>query len=235
VGIHIMPPLYKMVIVPPGPAYGPPVTVKFYPTPGSDGVAADGRADRTKDKTTWGDIRGGAGTTAFPAIPTSWIGFTCGGDPNTWYILYRTLLHFDTLLLPAGCLIDAAKIGLSGYWKSNTIPSTPSLALVESVDPTPGDITPADYQNLNTAILAPKIAFDDFSDVGWNVFTLPESSFEFIIRAGITKFGLREGNYDCPNIEPPYNRYKTSTFRVSMRDDIEAHWPYLEVTYRPLL
>lgn len=217
------------------PPYGPPVTVRFYPTPGNTGVAADGYTQRVLNNEEWSDKRSLEGNGAFPSYFTGTIGFTCGSNADTWYSLQRTLLHFDTLLLPTGCLIDAAAVHVMGYAKGNTIPSIPSLALVLSYDPVPGSIIPEDYQNLGWWHRAPEIPYADFDEAGWNVFTMPEEEFNLIIREGITKLGLKEGNYDAAGLPPPYNRYKSSYFRVRMRDDIEDYWPYLEVTYRPLL
>jgi len=156
---------------------GPPITVKFYPTPGSDGVAADGRAGRTQDNSTWASMRAGAGTFADPGRFTGMINFICGGLDGTWYSLTRTLLHFDTLLLPLASIIEEASVHVYGYEKGDAIPSSPSLALVESTDPTPGDITLPDYQNLKSTPIAPVIPYADFSYTGWNVFILPESAW----------------------------------------------------------
>jgi hypothetical protein len=222
-----MPPLYIVL------EYGAEVTTIFYPTPGSDGVAADGYASRRVYDGTWADIHNGAGTAAYPTSVALYIGFTRTSATLKWLNIMRTLLHFDTRLLPVGSKINSALVYFRGNGKADGLGSVPSLALVESTDPSPGDITSADYQNLNAVSLANIIAYADFSTTGFNIFTITPENYDKIIGGGITKLGLREYKYDCLYIEPPLTGYPSSYFQGYSRDNSLETSPYLEVTYQP--
>lgn len=234
-GIHIMLPLYKMVIVPPGPAYGPEETVKFYPTLGHAGVAADGSVRREPwGGHTWSDIRNGVATYAdddSDKFPVHIRSFT----DNDWYALYRSIINFDTGLLPVGSLITQAKVGLflvsavdSAGWK-------PAQAIVRGTDPDPSNVVLADYNTLLDTQISEPIAWDDLQGDTYNIFTIYDVCFDAITPGGVTKLGIRDVTYDAPNIPPPWIYFVYYNAEWCSRDQSLARSPYLEVTYKPLL
>lgn len=217
------------------PPYGPPVTVKFYPTLGSSGVAADGYvAGWTTTTPTWENVWAGVGTYAYDAQTTTRIRFNCNIPPNEWSDIVRTMLHFNTSAIPVGSLITAAKVRLRYYGKANSGPWSPSLALCVSTDLTPGAITPADYQRSGYPLMANKIPYNSW--VGGDHFLqIYPALFNWIIPGGVTKLAVREGNYDLPGINPGWSASKTFNMVFYARDYGETLSPYLEVTYQPLL
>lgn len=235
-GIHIMPPLYEMVIK---KGYGPAVTVKFYPTAGHTGVAADGEAERwiLTNGETWANIHDGAGTGANDDTGGLGVAIVSGWNTNTWIRIVRCPLHFDTTLLPVVSKILSAQVIVAGANKLDQGNWQPDTALVESTDPTPGSVVAADYQNMDIHPLADIITYGNFV-VGENYFPLHTHHLDLIIGGGVTKFALREYTHDCLNAPPTWSSHKTAYLGyiaadASLPGPIGS--PYLKVTYQPPL
>jgi hypothetical protein len=213
------------------PPYGPPVTARFYPTLGHAGIAADGRTQRAVYGS-WTQLRNGNGTmgrdTEFQMFAMILSGFS---SPN-WYFMERAPMYFDTRPLPNNAIISLAKVGVWGVAKDGALSTAVSLALVHTIDITPGSITMDDFQHLQDYLIADKIPYADFKTGQFNVFTLYPAYFPLIDPAGPTLFGLREGTFDLPDIAPPWKYYAQSLFSVYQRDYDIYHSPYLEVTYK---
>jgi len=215
------------------PPYGPPETDRFYPTPGALGVAADGHVYRTSPTGIWSNLHDGVGTTAHDIGIYASIHLLAYGGTNLWRLLYRVPTHFDTRAIPAGSLIIEATVAIRIFMKLDTAGWKPNLALVESTDPEPGSIVPADYQNINAVPLAPVIEFDDITPEEWKEFPIASGHLDLIIPDGITKLGFRNYKHDCLDTPPPWVSGAYAGFRIRTRDYAQAAGPYLDVTWRP--
>lgn len=234
-GIHIMPPLYKMVIVPPGPAYGPPVTVKFYPDHHPELTSVDGWAMRADANITWADIHDGVGNYSGDDDVILWLYICSGTLANRWIYLRRTAILFDTSIIPAGSLIDPATLNMLCGTKINTLGGSPSVGVYGSYPLSNTAIVNADYQRFNAVPLSDIIPYADLTIEAWTVFTLNDAGKALIIPGGITKLGIREATYDAADTPPPWSSYNNIDLRWSSADNPPELRPYLEVTYRPPL
>lgn len=214
------------------PPFGPPVTVKFYPTLGHAGIAADGWADRY-DLSNYHLLRNGIGTSGMDTDPYDRVHLGSSTSLNIWRRLRRVLLHFDTTTLPAGSLLLSAKVILKGLTKNNTGGWPISLALVNSFDTTPGLITKQDYQSLGALLLADKIPYASFNAPGLNTLTIYPAYFGFITPGGVTQLALRDGTFDLPDLEPPWAYYRSAEMCSYSRDAGLAQSPCLEIRYQP--
>lgn len=234
-GIHIMPPLYKMVIVPPGPAYGPPVTVKFYPDRDPEVTSVDGYAMRSVAYSTWSNIHDGDGTDASDISTTEWINIRSCTDANAWRYIRRTAILLDTSSIPEGSLKEQASLHLLCGTLKNTLGGNPAVGVYQSDPLSNTEIVPADYQRFSSVPLSNIIPMTDLVEDEWAVLNLNDAGLALVIPNGITKLGIREATYDAADTPPPWSSYKVIDMRFSSAESPFEKKPYLEVTYRPPL
>lgn len=235
-GIHIMSPLYKMVIVPPAPPFGPPITSTFYPDADPEVTSVDGQVYRVASYPyPWNDVHDGPGTGATPSGDSGTIYLGAYGRTNRWRELRRFVFLFDTSSIPVGSLKTEAEFGGYIYNKSNTFSWEPAVAVFQSNPASNTDLVKADYQCLDAIPLSSAIAYADLVTGAFNIFLLNDQGLDAIIPGGITKLGLREALYDAPDIEPAWESNKLFHIYCYFADKEGIYVPYLKVTYQPPL
>lgn len=215
--------------------YGPPVTIKFYPTYEQAGPACDGHVLRSASVVTWANIHDNAGTLAYDSNTAAVVEMRSSLTTNRWLRLIRAIFNFDTRLLPAGSLITAAKVALKLFDKGNTSTWNPSYAIVEGTLPNPTKLIPADYQTLLTIPLTNAFSYSTLVVDTYYNFIIDPAFFSIIKPASITKLGCRDITYDAPNNEPSWQAAKSITIDWYTRESSLSNRPYLEVIYQPPL
>jgi len=230
-----MPPLYKMVIAPPAPPYGPPQTVNLHPDPHPEVTTVDGYVRPEDYQVGWAACHDNIGGSFDDIGPLEGMQFLCHTTDNYWRILLRSILLFDASSIPAGSLIVSAHLYLHGYAKVNTGTWTLALNVFESFPNANTSLEKFDYQHLYDVPFSTKISYAAWDENGWNIFILNPTGLLKIIPQTIIKLGLREANYDAPDINPGWEAGKQAWIYCDSADAGLAKSPYLAVTYRPLL
>lgn len=235
-GIHIMPPLYKMVIAPPVPAYGPEETHSFYPDAHPEVSSVDGRTQHwTGAGQTWASIRGGVGSYAIDTETTIIVRIDAWDD-NDWIRIYRDPILFDTTSIPSGAKKISAYLRLNvrnfGVY-SSWVP-TMCFNVFTSNPASNTALVGPDYSTFGeTPLSTPKYRGDLVA--GFNYWAFNAAGLAAIVPAGITKLGMREQGHDVANIAPPWVHGITGFLEFAAADWVGALGPMLSVTYQPLL
>lgn len=234
-GIHIMPPLYKMVIVPPAPPGPPPFQTIFYPDAHPEVTSVDGGTFFDGPNLSWPACRAADGTTSQDSSIATTILMRCStaGPPNNYYQLYRGLMLFD-MSVNIGCHISSATLYLMGYLKAKNDPINPALGVYSSWPLSNIALVPSDHQRIGDTPLSAPLAYDDFTINVYNPMPLNAAGIAFLNAAlagdGIVKLGIREHNFDAPNIEPwPGLSGRYAYFYYRTAENSLARKPYLEV------
>lgn len=207
----------------------------FYPDPHPEVTSVDGQVWHSIlwPYATWEQIHDGIGTNAEPSVDILGVRIGSEWDSNTWRMIYRVILLFDTSTIPAGATIIAAKLRL--YLYSYTIVADwPDFAVgvVASYPDSDTDVAPADYGHLGTILRSDTFKHSDIVSGQPAILTLNALGLAQITPGGITKLGLREMAYDAANEAPPWIRLKESTMHFFSADEATEAWhPRLEVTY----
>jgi hypothetical protein len=127
-----------------------------------------------------------------------------GGEANPpWKNLHRVGMTIDTSSIGAGPSVTATTLTLTYVSLSGPNGSmTPSLALVSWNPAANNDIAVSDYSKFGTTQYATAIGYASWS--GSMVFTFNATGRAAVSKTGITKLGLREGNYDLANSAPSF-------------------------------
>jgi len=213
----------------------PPPMVYFYPDAHPETTSVDGGVWRINPSPygDWATIRDGPGTNFGDAAATMQVYIYAYYPPNTYVNIYRSILLFDTTIIPPGATIHAAELRLYGHSKV-VHPSwgAAALSVVSSLPTLNYQLQPSDYGTLGGIALSDTILMNDIVAGGHNLFTFNPAGLAAITKEGITKLGIREDTWDRANIPPPLvaYAYAQAIFRTSESADIEWR-PRLGVSY----
>lgn len=176
-------------------------TMVFHPS-------LDGYVAHLTSGDTWANVRDGVGTTSLDLssiILASRIRSDSTADE--WERIDRSIVLFDTSAIPDGATIVSATLSVYGESKTeNEFDPSGAINIYASAPASEDDLVAGDYDSLGTTPLCDTaIAQGDFVVGGRNSFVLNAAGLALISKTGITKFGLREVNYDNADVEPTWN------------------------------
>lgn len=227
-GIHLMPPLYKLVIA---PKKG---TVILVP----DVTTVDGYVYRNGNDEFWDDKHDGIGTQSYDTSDSMLVGWA-RWLPTRYSALGRAITLFDAFSganpIPALATILSAALRIYGFQKSlfagldiNVYKPSPAsnTALV------PGDYNLALW---GTTPLSDTISNADFNDAGWNSFVLNAAGRSIVKAAvdgdGIIKLGFRCAA-DALDVAPGGLGYSNFFLQFYTAEEGVGFKPELEVKYQ---
>lgn len=227
-GIHIMPPLFKIVM--------PEVkTAIFYPDAHPESTTVDGFVAH-ETVGSWAEVQGGDGDYHIDTGTGLEVTIRASSQRNKWYMLRRSIILFDISSLGA-IEVRKATISLYGNDKNDTLGISPTINIFESNPASNTDLVNADYTTLGDTPLAAAISYSAFSTTSYNDFTLNAASRALIQVAskgdGIVKLGVREASYDAPNNAPGWHDLTNpiATFEFWSADKGGDYRPKLTLEY----
>lgn len=228
-GIHMIAPLYEMVIK---PVPAPPTTITLYTQPHPEVSSVDGGVLRWGVAESWATIRVGAGVLAYPSADLCYVEFTTGYTSNTWQILNRIILDWDGTPIPAGKTILSAKVRAYCSLKTLIGSLVPQYNIFQSNPASNINLVPADFQTFQAVPLSDSpIDYDDIVAGTWLEWDLNAAGLA-LINSGPIPLGIREQYYDAEGNAPAWVRYDTVVVEFHMAEYSDDHRPQLVVTYR---
>ncbi len=216
----------------------------FYPhaTGADPHTSFDGYVSRFVASESWGTLHDNVdGTAATGALLVNYIRIVADNLANKWRGIWRSLLLFDTSELIGIVTVAVLKVFFV-QWTYSPYDGTWSPAInVYSSNPA-SDLQPAlaDYPNFGTTPFCDTpitrthiTTLSSEEDNQYQTFELNAAGIAAINISGITKFGLRDANYDAPDSAPSWIANTNINLIVGAVEGIESVRPYLEVTYNP--
>lgn len=197
--------------------------------------AVDGWVKHLDDPSTWGDLQGYAGTDAGDSENITYVYLRSSATADRWRQILRGVLVFDTSELPDDCVVVSAVLKVYGNTVSQTGEWGIAVNVFETHPVSVETLQASDYETgvgkFETIPLCDNgIGIDEWNigDPGVvNELEFNTAGLAVISKTGYTKLGLRESNYDAPDIEPEY--------KVSKIDFITIWTQEAGVNYRPEL
>lgn len=176
----------------------------YYPDADPETSSVDGRVQRSASET-WAVIRVGAGTDVYPSAAL-YNGSLISAAPTTnlFDVLTRSIMLFDTSGLPDNAIISAATLSVYGLMKTDALNISPDINVYSSNPASNTDLIAADFTTLGSTAFATAITYANWSLVGYNDFTLNTSGIAAISKINVSKFGLRNANYDVSGDTVPW-------------------------------
>ena len=203
------------------------------PDANPESTSVDGLVYRSSGGESWAAITSGAGTTADDSGATSYIGFVTTGS-NTWGFVFRGVLVFDTSSLPDTAVIVSANITLRGTEKNDNFgsPKAPNINIYTANTTSNTSLVAGDYNAIGATAFSSPISYADWSVVGNNTFALNTNGLSNISLAGVSKFGVRNANYDVAGADPGAvgEISKNAVLRWATADNVSSP-PILTIAY----
>jgi hypothetical protein len=194
----------------------------------------DGEVVNTANNSTWGNISYWAvsGNTVYGEARIQAPRIVSGDRSSCWNYNSRGILLFDTSSINDDEIISNAVISIRGYLKSDTLSISPSLCCVSSNPASNTALAGNDYVTLGTTAYSDELAYANFSASAYNDIALNSSGKSAISKTGITKFGLKNYNYDLSQSNPSWSgNYVESRLIYDSADQGTGYKPKLVVTY----
>lgn len=207
----------------------------FRPDPYPETTSVDGYALRYGVNETWAQIIARAGNWAnhdgdnlvFQAIASSTSG--------QWERMYRNIVLFDTSPIGDGVTIQSAVLSVYGDYKINTLVADPDMNVYTSNPASETAVESADYGSLGAVAQSDSpITYTNWLTSGYNSFALNATGLGNISKVAVTKFGLRNANYDVAQVAPPWVSGQQTQMRGYSADRTGTNQdPKLVVTEAP--
>ncbi len=163
-------------------------------------------SDDTSQTLTWAQVVGGTGTNnqhgGNTATSLIWCSQSTSGK---WRACYRPILLFNTAALPDDATITSATLQLYGVNKNDVQGWAPDICLYSVNPASTEDLANSDYSTFGNAAFSDVITYASFTASAWNTFTLNAAGLAAISKTGITKFGIRNANYEVAEELDPGN------------------------------
>jgi len=182
-----------------------------YPEAGGGGanVTCDGRV--SKDYTAgagvdWSVIRGLTdGDNAYNNQTTIAIYFRCDTTTSKYRNLTRSFLTFATPVIGSVSRIVSAVISLCGQSKADTNSYAPNANIYGSTQANANDVAVGDFDQAGAvAFCDTPISYAGVTLEGYNALTLNPAGIAALVLNGVSKFAIKNVNYDEANNSPTW-------------------------------
>ena len=202
-------------------------TLTAYPQAGAGGgnITVDGTI-YTFLRGTWDEARTATSGDGVAASPDT-VGSIYVGSFSGSYGCNRFFATMDTSSLGAGSTISSATFDLYITY-FNGPAGAANINLLASTQASNNNLVAADYDNFGTTIFAQR-AYDATTTGSYRSWTLNSSGLAAINKTGISKFALRDNDYDTGGTDPGANEYEINFYTADRTGTSED--PKLVVTY----
>lgn len=209
-------------------------TLTVYPDANPETTSVDGWAQRDTVVETWATIIAGAGNNS---LDTEASGNLVSFNPDTtagnWILLRRFIVLFDTSALGASANISAGVLSVEGNGKLDLAGLAPTIDVYTSTPASNTAIVNADFtQTGAVSQTGSPMAYATWSTTGYNDFTFNATGIGNINKTGVSKFALRNANYDVAGTAPTWGATARIQFAGYSADQAgTSSDPKLVITY----
>jgi len=221
----------------------------FYPDAHVESTSVDGDALGTLHNAdagvSWATMIAETGGFAQPSGTTCYAWFVLSdraGRTDLWRYQARTIQLYDTSALPDTATITDATLSIYGVSKEDPGSNLPNVQLYASNPDSNTDIIAGDYEEgvgkcfySDTILCNTAITYANWkvADPFWNDFVLNAAGLANISKTGVSKFGIRNANYDVAGIAPDWGADQTTLLTGYASEQGAGFKPKLVVTYTP--
>jgi hypothetical protein len=212
-------------------------TLTVYPDANPETKTVDGYVAQnygTSTGVSWNTLINAAGNVGAPSGSADvFVDIWFHNVDSQWRQLVRSIFLFDTSSLTSNAVIDSAIFSLRGYGKGDSSSISPNLNVFSSAPASNTNLVAGDYDSLGTtAFCDTAITYSGFSTSAYNNFTLNSTGISAISKTGISKFGVRNANYDVSGTAPTWTSTAEAYFQCFFAEySGTANDPKLVVTY----
>ena len=180
-------------------------TSTFYPDPDPESTTVDGECATSFASSTWLDHVDGTGDLSDDSSAINYvIRIRDGASAGQWANISRGFFLFDTASIGADT-IDSATLEVKGTGKADPDSVTPDINIYAVAPASDTALVAGDFDSEGATAYATAITYANWSVTAYNTFTLNSDGIAAIDKAGITKLGTLNANYDQARTAPTSN------------------------------
>jgi RHS repeat-associated protein len=182
-------------------------TSTFYPDGDPESTSVDGDVARINGTNpAWSAMIYGAGTYVDDNLTNTDV-FIAANSTGGYSQVARSIFAFDTSLIPDGNAIDAATLSLyaTNYDASPGFLPNSTVGIYGVTSTSTTSLKPYDYQTFSSTTISNTTYASSTWSVGYKNFVFNASGLASIGRAGLTRVGFRNANYDGAGVDPGYS------------------------------
>jgi len=211
-------------------------TATFYPDPDPETSSVDGMVEQYQGTSTgvsWAILRTGFGTGAVDSVSSENCFYVAShsSTSNTWIRLRRSIFLFDTSALPDSAVISAAILSIRGAPKYDGLGITPNINVYSAAPASDIGLVAGDFDSLGSTAFSTAISYANWITNGYNNFTLNSNGIAAISKTDVTKFGLRNAQYDVSGTAPTWSAGAYTELGCYYAEYGISRAPMLVVTY----
>lgn len=207
-------------------------TKTFYPNAHPESTSVDGSVRRKNASgESWSTIVAGNGTSAVDNSSLS-IYIVADAATDKWEELWRAILVFDTSEIEANSTIISSTLSVYVSNKSDTLGATPDINVYTITGTPTTSLTASDYQTFTSTACSNAIGYNNISTGSFIKFVLNSNGLAAVGKGDLTRFGLRNANYDAADSSPTWKSgSKSSLIGIASSDSGTEYRPKLTVTF----
>lgn len=206
-----------------------------YPDPDPETATVDGYvADEPGGAgVAWATLIANPGTDAFDSGSPSNVTRIWGGTTSNQFArLWRSIFLFDASSIPDGDDISAVIMSVKGTAKTDSLNATPDINVYSSAPASNTGLVAGDFDSLGSTAFATAITYANYSATAYNDFTFNATGRSNTSKTAVSKFGLRNANYDVAAVAPAWANNLASDFTAEYAEVAgTTSDPKLEVTH----
>ena len=207
-------------------------TFIVHPDPDPEVTTVDGSVSRALVDESWATLIAGAGNGVDVSATSGGLNIASTATTDQWATLGRHMYLFDTRPLGQGAVIQAATLSLFGVSKFDNLSISPNYNIYSANPLTDTNLEIADFQRFGVLPFSTAITHAGWSTVAYNDFVLNVDGRANLRPRGISKFAMRNANYDVAAVEPSWSSAASSVVVLNFADASgRANDPKLDVTY----
>lgn len=220
------------------PTFASADVLTVYPDAGNPGTTTvDGTVAQTYGATAgvaWATIIAAAGSgVSVTANPQNFVAINSDSILNQWRLVQRGIFLYDTATLGSGSTISATVMSLFGTAKSDALAVTPDIDVYTSTPAANTTLAAGDYaQTGAVSQTGTPITYANWSTTAYNDFTFDATGRGNVSKTGISKFAVRNANYDVAAVAPTWAISASASLQANSADATgTTNDPKLVITY----
>jgi hypothetical protein len=210
-------------------------TLTTYPDADPETNTVDGFVARDGVDEAFASIISGAGNTAdSSSASNSMVRIQCSAITNQWASCRRSMFLYLTSGLTSSATISAAVLSVYGQGAYvDDVSGSPTLNIYSANPASNTALATSDYANCGTTpYLDTSVAYSAWSASAYNDYNLNAAGIAAVSKTGVSKFSMRNANYDVAATAPPWGSSGAMYFGGYWADQTgTANDPKLVVTY----
>ena len=218
-------------------------TTTFFPDANVESTSVDGGVSHwyaVASGVDWATLIAAAGTHAAPSSAgiddgtnTDGLKMGCDSVTDKYVGMCRFICLFDTSAIGDTDTISAATLSIRGTVKEDSAGVAPTFNIYTSAPASNTDVVAGDYDSFGSVAQSDTaITYAGYSTTGYNDWAFNATGIGNISKTGVSKFGLRNANYDAAGVAPTWSSFATFEIRGNSADTADTTSdPKLVVTH----